>query len=103
MPATKKAGTIAILNSDGSPGGRLSKDKYDAVKKVLLTVTPRSADGIAFRDLAKHVQRALPTSMLPAKGSASWLATTVKLDLEGRGLIERIPGVTPQRLRRVKP
>lgn len=102
MPSTKKARTIGILKSDGSPGGRLSKDKYDAVKKVLLTVIPKSADGIAFRDLAKHLQRALPKPMLPAKGSASWLATTVKLDLEGRGVIERAPGVTPQRLRLVK-
>jgi len=100
MPATR-TDTIEILNSDGSPGGRLARDKYDAVKKVLLDVIPKNAEGVPFRELAGHVQRALPRAMLPAKGSASWLATTVKLDLEGRGVLERIPGSKPQRLRRV--
>jgi len=42
MPATR-TDTIEILNSDGSPGGRLARDKYDAVKKVLLDVIQRDA------------------------------------------------------------
>ena len=32
-------------------------------------------------------------------GSISWYVTTVKLDLEAKGMIERIPKVSPQQLR----
>jgi len=35
-------------------------------------------------------------------GSTGWYTTTVKLDLEAKGEIERVPGSTPQRLRRPK-
>ena len=34
-------------------------------------------------------------------GSIGWYVTTVKLDLEARGVIERVPNVTPQQLRLV--
>jgi hypothetical protein len=34
-----------------------------------------------------------------SEGSISWYVTTVKLDLEARGLIARVPGSHPQRLR----
>ena len=35
-------------------------------------------------------------------GSTGWYTTTVKLDLEARGVIERIPNSSPQQLRLVK-
>lgn len=31
-------------------------------------------------------------------GSVGWYVTTIKLDLEARRLIERVPGKSPQRL-----
>jgi len=93
--------TIEFLNADGSPGGRLSKAKYEAVRRALLEAIPKDGEGVPFRELAGHVQRSVPEEMLPAKGSASWLATTVKLDLEARGVIERVAGSKPQRVRRV--
>jgi hypothetical protein len=34
-------------------------------------------------------------------GSISWYTTTIKLDLEARGLIERVPDSQPQRQRLV--
>jgi hypothetical protein len=36
------------------------------------------------------------------EGSVGWYYTTVKLDLEARKLIERIPGSKPQIIRLVK-
>ena len=36
---------------------------------------------------------------ITTEGSISWYVTTVKLDLEARGLIERVPRSRPQRLR----
>jgi Family of unknown function (DUF6958) len=39
---------------------------------------------------------------LATLGSVGWYTTSVNLDLEARGLIERVPGAQPQRLRRVQ-
>ena len=86
----------------GKGGTGIQKDKYDATRKALLKVIPRKHEGIAFRDLPKLVKPLLPKDMLVAPGSASWLVTVVKLDLEARGLIERIPRVTPQHVRRTR-
>jgi len=36
------------------------------------------------------------------EGSISWYVTTVKLDMEARGEIERVPDSNPQQLRLVK-
>ena len=36
-------------------------------------------------------------------GSIPWCVTTVKLDLEARRVIERVPSASPQRLRLAAP
>ncbi len=83
-------------------GTRIAKAKYDAVRKALLSVVPKRKDGIAFTELPKLVAPKLPAEMLPAKGSATWLTVVVKLDLEARGMLQRVEGVKPQRVRRLK-
>ena len=50
-------------------------------------------------DLVEDVGRKLDGSF---DGSINWYVTTVKLDLEARGVVERIPGKSPQRLRLVE-
>ena len=49
-----------------------------------------------FKDLPAAVESALER---PFDGSVSWYVTTVKLDLEARGVIVRVPKARPQRLR----
>ncbi len=56
----------------------------------------------AFADLPDLVGKRLSKAQRCGFGSIGWYTTTVKLDLEARGLIERIEGSKPQRLRRVK-
>ena len=83
----------------GSGGTRISKRKYDAYKKAILKVVPKAPDGITFKELPQAVKRVLPKSI---EGSVSWYTVCVKLDLEARGLIERVPGAKPQKLRRIR-
>ncbi|MCZ7544494.1 MAG: hypothetical protein M5R40_13685 [Anaerolineae bacterium] len=52
---------------------------------------------MTFADLIPAVDAALAGDF---DGSVGWHVTTVKLDLEARGLIERVPQSRPQRLRR---
>lgn len=78
---------------------RIDSARYDAMKAALLDVIPRTGEGVTFASLPRLVEKKLPRA--PFKGaSILWYATTVKLDLEARGLLERIAGVSPQRLRR---
>jgi hypothetical protein len=79
---------------------RVNKANYDAYRAALLQVIPRTRDGVLFGNLADLVSPKLPAA-IAASTKPMWWVTTVKLDLEARGLIERVPKASPQRLRRV--
>lgn len=79
---------------------RIDRAVYDAFRKAILQAVPASGDGLLFRELAPRVASRLPGTVREQIGSVSWYATTIKLDLEARGEIERVPGSRPQRLRK---
>jgi len=74
----------------------IPKWKYDEVSQAILSVLERG--DIAFSDLRDAVMAELSSETLENLGSVSWHVTTVKLEMEVRGEIERIPGKVPQRL-----
>lgn len=93
-----KAATIATRNpGKGKQGPRIDAGRYEAMKTALLAVIPASGEGVRFADLAGLVEKRLPKATF-AGASVPWYATVVKLDLEARGLIRRVPGSSPQRL-----
>ena len=53
-----------------------------------------------FKDLADDVQARLTSNQLAKLGSLKWHVTTVKLNMEVEGEIERVPRQTPQTLRK---
>lgn len=79
---------------------RIPRWKYDAVCTAILSVLGRG--DVAFRDLTDAVRSELPPQTLDELGSLGWHVTTVKLDLEVREVIARLPKVTPQRLTLVR-
>lgn len=79
---------------------RIAAWKYDAVRLALLRILPTRGEGVPFSDLPALVAGALAPAERARLGSASWYTTTVKLDLEVRGVVRRLPG-SPQRLVRV--
>ena len=83
----------------GKKGPRINSARYDAMKAALLEAIPRTGEGVRFASLPELVEKRLPRALFEG-ASILWYATTVKLDLEARGLIERVPGVSPQRLKR---
>lgn len=83
----------------GSSGARVNKVKYDAMRNALLKAVPTSKDGIPFKELPNAVAAHLPADW---EGSVSWYVTTVKLDLEANGELERVAGAKPQRVRRIR-
>jgi hypothetical protein len=79
---------------------RIDRWKFELVRSALLELVPRDAAGVAFRDLAGRIRSRLSAEELARLGSVGWYVTTVKLELEVRGELERIAGINPQRLRR---
>jgi len=73
----------------------------DLVHSAILAVVPADEHGVAFVQLPELVEGQLSPNDLENLGSVSWYTTTIKLDLEVKGDIERIPGSNTQRLRRV--
>jgi hypothetical protein len=65
------------------------------MRSEILTVIGSYGE-ITFTELVEVVNERLTGKF---DGSISWYLVSVKLDLEARGLIERIPGEKPQKLR----
>ncbi len=81
----------------GKQGVNISRQKYDLVREVIVAVARKRGE-ITFPDLTDDVRQRLAGIF---DGSVPWYVTTVKLDLEAQGVIERIPGSRPQKLRMV--
>lgn len=101
--ARKTTERITTLHPDPDKEGvAIELPKYETMKRAILKVTPRNAAGVAFKDLARLVVPHLSKSAFDGTASVMWYTVTVKLDLEARELIERVPGARPQHIRRVR-
>ena len=85
---------VMTLHPEGKEGVNIDKEKYEAVKQAILDAVGAVGE-LPFSDLSAEVER----RVVDFDGSYGWYTTTVKLDLEARGLIERVPKKTPQYLR----
>ncbi|MEM9920906.1 MAG: hypothetical protein AAF990_22595 [Bacteroidota bacterium] len=86
---------ILTLHPEGKQGVNIEKVKYDQMRVELLNII-RSKGQVSFSDLSASAKEQLAGKF---EGSIGWYMTTVKLDLEARGEIERIPGSRPQLIR----
>ena len=86
---------IVTLHPHGKGVVSVSRQKYEIVRDTILD-TMKSAGEITFLELFNTVIQKLTGDF---EGSIGWYVTTVKLDLEARGIIERNTSTNPQRLR----
>ena len=89
---------IMTLHPAGKQGVNIDKGKYDMVREAI-EETLRAQPGITFSALTEEVGRRIGDVF---DGSVSWYVVSVKLDLEARGVLERVDGRSPQRLRMVE-
>lgn len=89
---------ILTLHPLGKQGVNIDKVKYDAMRSAILEALDEQP-ALTFTGLNAVVGKKLEGNF---DGSIGWYYTTVKLDLEARGVIERVPGSRPQRLRLAK-
>ena len=93
-----KEKTLCRSPRPGATGKHIEQRKFNLVRKAILRVVPRRRNGVPFGELAPLVKKQLTRAELEGLGSVPWYTTTVKLELEVRGEIRRVPGVMPQRL-----
>ena len=83
---------FAIHPEAEKQGIRMDKAKYKTVRDAILH-NLRQYGSMAFTQLGALVEEELHDSFT---GSILWYYTTVKLDLEARGEIRRVPNSRPQ-------
>jgi hypothetical protein len=85
------------MHPSGKQGVNITRERYEFIKNFILK-TLEEAGQITFSDLGDKAVSEISSKF---DGKVLWYITTVKLDLEARSLIERIPKKSPQMLRRV--
>ena len=89
-------------NAEGST--RIPAWKFEAVRTVLLRLVPEAPAAVPSAPLKSSVSDALREELgadrLAELGSVGWHLTTVRLELQVRGELVVVPGVTPQQVQR---
>lgn len=83
---------IRTLHPEKKQGVNISKEKYEIIRKAILS-TLRAQKEMTFMKLTHAVEKEVDGKF---NGSVSWYVTTVKLDLEARGEVKRVPHSRPQ-------
>ena len=89
---------LTLHPEEGKQGVNISRAKYEMIRQAILNAI-RSQGSISFQGLVSLIDYNLRNRF---EGSIPWYVTTVKLDLEARGEIERLPGTGEQNLRLTK-
>lgn len=83
---------IHTLHPEKKQGVNISKEKYEIIREAILCVLKTEKE-ISFMNLSRAVEKEVKGKI---EGSVTWYVTTVKLDLEARGLVKRVPNSRPQ-------
>jgi hypothetical protein len=86
---------IMTLHPQGKKGVNIIKRRYDIVADYILKIVKQHPN-ITFDELTQKANADLSDTF---DGKVTWYVVTVKLDLEARGKIERVPKTSPHQLR----
>ena len=89
---------LCLSPTPGKQGTSIPRWKYDLLRELILELLPAQAPGTLFKDLPHLISERLDDAQKERLGSVTWHCTTVKLDLEARGEIERVAKASPQQL-----
>ncbi|MEM7512113.1 MAG: hypothetical protein AAF388_14360 [Bacteroidota bacterium] len=86
---------ILTLHPQGKKGVNIDRDKYETLKEFILQMVEARGQ-INYQELNEIGENTLSEHFT---GSVAWYLVTVKLDLEARGILERVPKTSPHELR----
>ena len=84
--------TIRTLHPEKKQGVSISREKYEIIRKAILSILCAQKE-MTFMKLTRAVEKEVDGKF---EGSVTWYVTTVKLDLEARGEVKRVPHSRPQ-------
>ena len=74
------------------PDEALGVDPVGLVRAALLRALPRQPPGMTVPQAKQALLPHLPASLFPQGATEGWWLKAVQLDLEAKGVIERLPG-----------
>ena len=83
---------IRTLHPEKKQGVNISREKYEMIRKAILCVLQQKKE-ITFMNLSRAVEKEVNGNF---DGSVTWYVTTVKLHMEARGEVKRVPNSRPQ-------
>jgi len=86
---------IMTLHPQGKKGVNILQRRYDFIKDFILEVLKKEGQ-ISYQELDKRADKALKNTF---DGKVGWYVVSVKLDLEARDIIERVPKTSPHQIR----
>ena len=89
---------ILTLHPAGKKGVNILKRRYDLIKDYILKTLEQEKE-ITYESLSDRAVKDLQPTF---DGKVIWYVVSVKLDLEARGIIERIPKTSPHKIRMKK-
>jgi hypothetical protein len=100
--AARRRGRVEMFNA-GRPGGldgwTMDAEQYELLREHVLGMVPPEGD-VLLKDVVAAGQARFASHPAFPGGRLRNYVTYTKVDLEARGLVERVPGSSPQRLRR---
>ena len=92
---------IEVENPNSPRTVSVDAEKYQAMRKALFAVLPRTSPGLTVAEAKQQLLPHLPEALFPGGSKAGWWLKAVQLDLEAKKIIVREPE-TPLRLLRLK-
>lgn len=86
---------ILTLHPEGKKGVNILKRRYDLIREFIIDTVKKRKE-ITFEELTELAEEELTNKF---DGKIIWYMVTIKLDLEARKIIERIPKTSPHKLR----
>lgn len=88
---------IRTLHPKKKQGVNIKREKYEIIRNAILCVMQNEKE-MSFMNLSRAVEKEVKGKF---EGSVTWYVTTVKLDMEARGELKRVPNSRPQLIRLV--
>lgn len=82
----------------GSAGFKVTPEKYELMKDLILKYLPKEPRGLTFRELVSKIEKDIKSQSF---NKPMWYAKVVQLDLEARGIIQRDSSCSPMSLSRI--